>query len=343
MNQAAQPVCSICIANYNGVAVLIDCIESVLAQQGEIPIEIIIHDDASTDASIEFIKTHYPTAYYPQIRLIESTDNVGFCISNNRMVAAARGEYILLLNNDAALAPDALDTLLAAAENQDAQGILTLPQCDWETGALVDCGCLIDPFYNPVPNLDPSRSDVAMVIGACLWMPRTLWNELGGFPEWFESIAEDLQLCCQARLWGHSVQVASASYYRHRQGASFGGNRVNGNRLVTTYRRRRLSERNKTYVMILCTPALRLAITLPLHLVLMAIEGALISLLKRDARPWKEIYVPMFASLLQRFGQLRRERQAIQTQKNTHDYGKPFTWIPHKLTLLLRHGTPNIG
>jgi hypothetical protein len=43
--------------------------------------------------------------------------------------------------------------------------ILSLPQYDFETGKLVDRGCLLDPFFNPVPNLDPAREDVAMAIG----------------------------------------------------------------------------------------------------------------------------------------------------------------------------------
>ena len=42
-----------------------------------------------------------------------------------------------------------------------------------------------------------------MVIGACLWIQKGLWEELGGFPEWFGSIAEDMYLCCRARLAGY--------------------------------------------------------------------------------------------------------------------------------------------
>ncbi len=236
-----QPTISICIANYNGEAVLVDCIDSLLAQQGQIALEILVHDDASTDNSINLLRERYPQERFAYLHIIESSENVGFCISNNRMAAQAKGEYLLLLNNDAALAPDALQTLLEAAQAQTPQGILTLPQHDWQSGELVDRGDLLDPFYNPIPNLDPARRDVAMVIGACLWIPRTLWENLGGFPEWFESIAEDMQLCCHARLAGYPVQVTEASFYSHRQGASFGGNRVNANRLTTTYRRRRIS------------------------------------------------------------------------------------------------------
>ena len=69
-----------------------------------------MHDDASRDESVEFIRQHYPI-----VVLIESQENVGFCVANNRMAGRVRGEFLLLLNNDAALWPDALATLLAAA------------------------------------------------------------------------------------------------------------------------------------------------------------------------------------------------------------------------------------
>ena len=151
------PVCSVCIANYNGVHMLAECMDSVLAQTPGVPIEIIVHDDASTDDSVTFLREHYP-----QVEILASADNVGFCIGNNRMVAQARGEYVLLLNNDATLQPGALQLLLREAGGGPC--ILTLPQYDLASGTLVDRGCLLDPFYNPVPNLDASRRDVAMTI-----------------------------------------------------------------------------------------------------------------------------------------------------------------------------------
>lgn len=338
------PTVSILIANYNGTQVLVDCIDSIFAQQGGITLEIFIHDDASSDESLALLRERYPAERFPFIHVIESHENVGFCIGNSRMAAQARGDYLLLLNNDAALAPDALQTLLDAAQTQTPQGILTLPQLDWETGELVDRGELLDPFYNPIPNLDPKRRNVAMVIGACLWLPRPLWEELGGFPEWFESLAEDMLLCCHARLAGYPVQITEKSFYRHRQGASFGGNRVNANRLCSTYRRRRLSERNKTYVMVLCSPPSRLWLTLPIHLALLIAEGIVLSLLKRDMRLWKEVYANVFTSLYRNRAHLCTERQHIQKDRATGSavYGKTFHWSPRKLHMLFKHGLPNL-
>lgn len=335
----AAPVCSVCIANYNGVHMLADCLDSVLAQSPGVPVEIIVHDDASTDDSVAFLRERYP-----QVEILASADNVGFCIGNNRMVAHARGEYVLLLNNDAALFPDALASLLEAARSQAQAGILTLPQYDWQSGDLVDRGCLLDPFYNPVPNLDADRRDVAYVIGACLFLPCALWNELGGFPEWLGSLAEDMYLCCLARLRGLPVQVTQGSGYRHRQGASFGGNRADAKGLHTTYRRRALSERNKTIVMMICTPTLVAWPLLALHLGMLGMEGVLLSLLKRNGQIWRQIYGPALTYALGKFGVLRVRRQEVQRARSVSldGYMKAFSPRLRKVGLLRRHGIPEV-
>lgn len=339
LNRPEHPTCSICIANYNGARLLDDCLASLLAQEGGISIEIIVHDDASTDGSVALLRERYPG-----VELLVSAENVGFCVSNNRMVALARGEFVLLLNNDAALHPDALVSLLAASRKQSPSGILTLPQYDWESGVLVDRGCQLDLFYNPVPNLDADRFAVAMVIAACLWLERKVWNELGGFPEWIESIGEDMYLCCIARLQGRPVQVINASSYRHRQGASFGGNRVDGGRLQTTFRRRRLSERNKTAVMVISTPTVLVWPLLMVHVLGLVLEGGLLALFKRDDRVWKEIYRPTLGFIATNLRQLQALRRQVQRVRRAslREYMRGVVFFPRKLSLLLRYGVPTL-
>jgi GT2 family glycosyltransferase len=340
LNRPAEPVCSICIANYNGVTLLDDCLQSALGQQGNVIVEIIVHDDASTDDSVRLLREKYP-----YVELLASRENVGFCVSNNRMAEHARGEFILLLNNDAALYPDALETLLAAARAQALPGILTLPQYDWNSGVLLDRGCLLDPFYNPVPNLDPQRTDVAMAIGACLWLPRSLWHQLGGFPQWMESIAEDLYLCCLARSQGIPVQITSHSGFRHRLGTSFGGARIDGNNLKSSFRRRRLSERNKTFALIIFTPTPAAWFLLVLHLLSLFIEGTIVSLARWNFRIFRDIYANAPIALVQDRSIILTLRRQVRTNRriSTRAYFKPFSWVPRKLMMLLRFGIPQIA
>lgn len=334
----SQPLVSICIPHYNGIDLIDACIESVRAQTLA-DVEIIIHDDASTDGSVEHICTHHP-----DVRLIESAKNVGFCVANNRMAAMARGRYLLLLNNDATLLPDALETLRAEAERLARPAILSLPQYDAATGALLDIGARLDPFLNPVPNREPG-TPIGMVAGACLWIDKALWDELGGFPEWFGSIGEDLYLCCRARLAGHPVRALGASGYHHRVGQSFGGGKVADGRLRSTFRRRALSERNKTFVMAMIYPAPFMQLILPLHLLLLLAEGAALSLLKRDGRYLREIYLPACGAVFRRRTQLGAVRRVGQQscRLTSADFYSVFDRVPYKLRMLLRHGLPTLG
>lgn len=335
-----RPVVSVCIANYNGKDIIDACIASVLAQDCGFPFEIIVHDDASTDDSARHIREHYPQAV-----LIESMENVGFCVANNRMADAARAEYLLLLNNDAELYPDALRTLHAEARRIARPAILGLPQYDAATGELIDLGSLFDLFLNPVPNLNPNRNEVGMIIGACLWIPRVLWDELGGFPEWFGSLAEDMYICARARLAGYPVRAINKSGFRHWVGKSLGGGKATTEkRLVTSRRRRALSERNKTFVMISTYPGLLLLALLPLHLVMLLTEGVLLALLKRDRSLFLDIY---WACLKNNWRERRRLSELRRTIQSTRKSGLA-NWLsvflpwPHKLKLLVKYGLPSI-
>lgn len=334
-----MPRVSVLIANYNGIGVLSDCIESVLTQDFEELLEIIVHDDASTDTSVTYIRDHFP-----QVRLIESTNNVGFCISNNRMAEVAKGEFLLLLNNDAMLMPGALQALFDHAARMTQPAILTLPQYNAETGQLIDAGSFFDPFLNPVPNRNLFNQEVGMAIGACLWIPHNLWKTLGGFPEWFGSIGEDLYLCCLARLWGIPVRALGTSGFRHIVGRSLGGGKISQGRLSTTRRRRALSELNKSYVMILTFPAPLLWLIFPLHQLLLMLEGIAIAIAKRDVTIWQTIYAPIIPAIWKARDRLLSQRRNIQRGRKIglKQWLTVFTSTPHKLNMWLKYGFPEI-
>lgn len=337
--ESSAITCSVCIANYQGIDLIDACIDSVRLQVSGCTVEIIVHDDASDDGSAAHIR-----ARYPDVRLIESAENVGYCSANNRMAAIARGRYLLLLNNDATLLPGALAVLAAEAERLGIPAILTLPQYDMQTGRLLDIGSRLDPFLNAVPNSDPQRRKVGMVAGACLWIDKTLWDAAGGFPDWFGSLAEDLFLCCFARLAGYPVQALAQSGYRHHVGAQFGGGRLRDGQLSTTFRRRALTERNKTFVMMMLYPSPLVQLVLPLHLLLLLIEGILLSLLSFRTAYLRQIYLPVFGALFRFRRQLSQRRAAASgmRRQTTAEFFSVFDPFPYKLRMLLRHGFPEM-
>ena len=332
-----RPRVSVCVANYNGSAVIRPCLASIYGQTAEAEIEVLVNDDASTDDSVDLIRREYP-----QATLLESEQNLGFCGANNRLAEVARGDYLLLLNNDAWLEPDAIASLLRAVDTCG-EAVYTLPQFAADGGELLDCGMSMDLFANPVPLGERRQQPVAMVMGACLWLPRDLWQRCGGFPEWFGSIGEDMYLCCYARILGHPVLALADSGYHHHVGYSFGGGKVVAGGLATTVRRRRLSERNKTFVMCLFYPWPALWI-LPLHLSALLVEGLVLALVKRDASLFTGIYAHAVGAVFSQFPRWWRERRQIQAQRrvSTREFFSVFRWLPYKLAMLLKFGLPRL-
>ncbi len=91
-----RPVCSVVIPTYNGLALLESCLASIARHRPRtIPIEVIVADDCSTDATAFWL-----SAFHPWVRHVRLERNGGFCAAANAGVAAARGEFVQLLNND---------------------------------------------------------------------------------------------------------------------------------------------------------------------------------------------------------------------------------------------------
>ena len=261
------------------------------------------------------------------------------------MVTTATGDYVLLLNNDAALLPDALQTLLTIAQGAPDTGICSLPQYDYETGKLIDCGMTLDPFLNPVPVTPSTGATPVMAIGACLFIKKSLWETIGGFPAWYDSVAEDMYLCLYARVLGYKLVVGHNSGFRHRLGHSFGGGKATPQGIASTYRRRQLSERNKTFNMILFYPAPALALILPIHLLLLVLEGLALSARSFALTPLLSIYLPALRALVTKRAILSRMRSRIQSlpRRDRHHFFRSFAYLPRKLGMLIRHGWPKLG
>jgi hypothetical protein len=108
---------SVVIICWNDLRVIRDCLRSIYQSTHATAFEVIISDNGSVDDSIEFIRKHYP-----QVRVIENQQNLGFARGNNAGIRASRGEYVLILNPDTILHDGALDRLVDFAERHPSAG-----------------------------------------------------------------------------------------------------------------------------------------------------------------------------------------------------------------------------
>lgn len=120
MNNKKLPTVSILIVNYNGRAFIGNCLSSLRkVNYPKKKIEIILVDNNSSDDSVAYINKNFP-----EIHLIESSENLGFTGGNNKALEHATGEYIVLLNSDTTVDKGWLTHLVHTAEANEQTGIV---------------------------------------------------------------------------------------------------------------------------------------------------------------------------------------------------------------------------
>jgi GT2 family glycosyltransferase len=217
---------SVVVPNYNGAPFLEACLRS-LAAQSITGAEVIVVDDGSSDGSSDIVVNSFPT-----MRLIRLARNQGFARAVNIGIAAASGEVIALLNNDATADPGWLAEMVGALQRHPEAGsvaskILHADAAD----TVVSAG---DVFRRAgVPNSrgvwerDAGQfDDEVEVFGACgaaCAYRRRMLDEIGTFDERFFMYCEDVDLAFRAQLRGFRCIYAPRAVVRHRLSATGGG------------------------------------------------------------------------------------------------------------------------
>jgi hypothetical protein len=223
------------VGNYEGAAVLPDCLASLAAQTRR-PVEVIVVDASSSDASAA-------VAADAGARVL-TAPNRGLGFLYNRGAEAATAGYVLLLNNDVALEPRVIQLLAAALDADEVRFAADPVQRTWDGAGLVHArttlarGPLLHELL-PGFRLDlraPADRVVPTICanGGAMLVRRRRLLELGGFDETFFLDFEDLDLGWRAWLRGWpSVHVPEA-VVRHRVGAVT-GTEVRTRRLVSSH------------------------------------------------------------------------------------------------------------
>jgi hypothetical protein len=226
---------SVVIICWNDLRVTRDCLRSIHEGTHSTEFEVIVSDNGSVDDSVEFVRKHYP-----QARIMENNQNLGFARGNNAGIRAAQGDYVLILNPDTIIHDGALDKLVQFADRHP------------EAGAF---GCRVqnpDGTYQPSARLFPTlrrywmaalglsrissrfifeqypgwRGDSERPIdwqsGCCVMFRGDLLKNLGGFDEQFFYHFEEVDLC--RRVWdaGRAILFTPEAVITHLGGQSVG-------------------------------------------------------------------------------------------------------------------------
>lgn len=216
---------SIVIPAYNAAEHFEDCLGSIFSQTFK-EFEVIWVDSASIDDSVQQI-----SGRYPQVKLIVLTSNIGYRGGINVGARAARGEYLVICNQDTAMNRDWLAQMVASIEADPSVGIVAPMILMFGDRTVINeagntlhftglygsrgLGCSVTEFGNP--------EVIATMSGCCFLIRRELWEKLGGFSEDFDQLDtgwhasfEDVDLAWRAQLIGYAVMFCPQAIMCHK-------------------------------------------------------------------------------------------------------------------------------
>lgn len=226
-----EPLVSIVMPVHNKFWVTYNCLSSLLLAFNKASFEIIVVDDGSSDLTLrlgEIVRG---------IKIIRNEESVGFVISSNRGAEVARGQFVVMLNNDVEVCCSWIDELLAVFDKFDNVG-LSGAKLVYPDGSLQEAGGIIfpnheawnygrhgnphEPRYNYVRQVD-------YISGACIMLRKKVWDELGGFDQLYApAYYEDTDLAFRLRARGLKTYYTPFAEVVHFEGVSSGTSITSG-------------------------------------------------------------------------------------------------------------------
>ena len=241
-----QPRVSVIVPVYNHLDHSTVCLASLAEVPSAIPFEVIVVDDASSDATGERLPAVEGLTY------LRNETNQGFIRSCNRGAATARGDYVLFLNNDTQVRAGWLDALVHTLETEPGAGLVGA-RLVYPDGTLQECGGMIfsdGSGWNYGRGDDPDRPEYQAVrevdycSGACILLRRDLWESLEGFDErYVPAYYEDTDLAFRVRERGLKVFVQPRATIIHFEGVTSGTDLSSGTKRYQEVNRRKFLER----------------------------------------------------------------------------------------------------
>lgn len=228
------PLISVLIVNYNGGELLSGCVRSVLLSR--LPLEVRVADNASQDGSIEQLEQTFATEKSLTIQC--NPENVGFAAAANALAEQSRGEYLLFLNPDCLLRPNTLADFYALMQEFPQTGMagpLVLNPDGSEQrssrreiptpGKSLVRVLHLNRVFPKLRSFEwgdqplPQHSlAVEAISGACMFVRRSAWQQIGPMDEDYFLHGEDLDWFMRFRSGGQEIRFAPHIQVSHAQG-----------------------------------------------------------------------------------------------------------------------------
>jgi GT2 family glycosyltransferase len=225
-----HPRVSIIIPTRDRVELLRTTIESILAKTDYTNYEIIVVDNGSTDGDT----LAYLAAAAPPVRVHRWPHPFNYSSLNNVGVREAQGELLLFLNNDMeVIRPDWLRALVEYAQFPETGAVgaklLYTDGTIQHAGVVLGLGGLAQHGFRlasrdslGAPRLADLQRDCSVVTGACMMVPRRVFEEVGGFDEGMRIVLNDVDLCLRIRERKYRIVYTPHALLYHHEGASRG-------------------------------------------------------------------------------------------------------------------------
>jgi GT2 family glycosyltransferase len=225
------PRVTVSIVNYNAGDYLLECLRSLRELRDEADLDIWVVDNASVDQSITKAKSGFP-----EVTMIENSENRGFGSAQNQVLRQNANEYVLILNPDVRLETGTLRTIVDFARDHPDAGAVTgrvvLPDGQVDLAAhrgfptpwasfkyffLRD-----DSLYHLTGRDLDSVHEVDAISGAFIFTRKSVLDRVGLFDEDYFMYAEDIDLCYRIKRAGFKVFYLPHAAVYHYRGISSG-------------------------------------------------------------------------------------------------------------------------
>lgn len=221
-----RPDITVSIVNTNNRELVLQCLTSLYTTAGVLNLEVFVVNNACIDGSTDAILRKFP-----QVKIIEHSEMLGFSTNNNLVFSQAKGRYLMLLNDDTIICPGAFQTMVTYMDLHPDTGVVganllnvdgTMQACySHSPHPLYEGLQPLSEILYPLPMSKGMPLEVANVCGACMLVRASVVSEIGYLDPLFDPLySEEIDWCFRFKKSGWKVYHLPEAQVIHLEGTT---------------------------------------------------------------------------------------------------------------------------